>query len=450
MSIPSCETRCCSTAPSLRVLSLFWARWEPMATAMKKKGSQQSSPATVTKKAALVTVKKQAAKKTAPPQPQAVGVPRQVRQRKTKFAPLGRMPDGQARRRGSTVFGMKPHPLERMPKTGRVMAGPPGVGLSDCSLVYARALVNPFGEFEELPCIPSSPPAETQRWRSLTRGSFQTGSAGTGFVTYQPQNPVNNANSVNSTTSAYAGSGAYTFGVGGVTASNRATLPYAVTDFSGAGDFLEARLVASAIRIKSYTNALDVGGLMYGTRLPSGETLQGRTIANLLQNPLTVIEAVTLDHQDEWRYLIWCPGDAGDLGFFDSNVNYAIGAGGEFDSFQLGFMVQASDPAKPQLFEWEIMEFWEFSGSNSARSMPEVTRSHADPVGLARVLEGACTLPTTLTIEEAADTMAANVVEEMAHSDSAAKTVEDLLGGVGKTITSTMKMAESLAAFLAL
>jgi hypothetical protein len=265
---------------------------------------------------------------------------------------------------------------------------------------------------------------------------------------YKPLNPANNVNSVITTTSNWSGA-AYTrtlvpgppVQVGG---SLRIALPYPSADFATDGNFLQARLVSSTIRIRNYTNALKIGGLVYATRLATGESLDLFTTAQLAQSPLTVVKGQMVDGQSDWMTMAWMPGDADDIQFPFANANYGDGAGGDSDKYSMGFFAISSDTTVNMVFEVEIMEFWEFTGQYSAQSIPETTLSPDDPVGLARVLTSACSLPNTLSADEIAADMSAGIVESMAHSDTVAKTVEDLLGLAGMAIGPITKLAEAL------
>lgn len=345
------------------------------------------------------------------------------------------------------VIGQRAEEQARMPKrSGRVTEGPPGAGLSKCAMLFAKAQSNPFGSFDELPCIPSSPPVETQKWRSLSRGSFTTNTAGIGFVLVAPLIACNNVASI--WTDKVAGA-APTFSKAGVDANAgmKTTLPYPNADFSSADNFLTARLVGCGLRIKSTTQAMNVGGLAMGCRLPPGEDLTQYTFDQLLQQPQTVVCPQTLDGQGEWLQLVWHPGDYSDISFSDSAVDYSVGAIDQ-RAATMGFLVQAPSVAVQQSYEYELMHFWEFSGAYSAQALPEVTTSDDDPIGLARVLGASQVTPNSLTIKETVTDMANGVVDAMAHSDSAAKTVEDIMGVLGIDGNVVGKLVTGLASFL--
>lgn len=345
------------------------------------------------------------------------------------------------------VVGQRAEEQARMPKrSGKVSEGPPGAGLSKCAMLYAKAQSNPFGAFDELPCIPSSPPVETQKWRALSRGSFTTNSAGVGWVMVAPLIACNDQIAI----WASKGGGTAT-GFSKAAIDNnygfKSTLPYPNADFSSPDNFLTARLVGCGLRIKSVTQAMNVGGLAMGCRLPPGEDLSQYSFNQILQQPQTVVCPQTLDGQGEWLQLIWHPGDYSDISFSDSAVDYSVGAIDQ-RAATMGFLVQAPAILVPQTYEYELMSFWEFSGAYSAQALPELTTSEDDPIGLSRVLGASQVTPNSLTVKETVTDMANGVVDAMAHSDSVAKTVEDIMGVLGVDGNVVGKLVSGLATFL--
>jgi hypothetical protein len=276
---------------------------------------------------------------------------------------------------------------------------------------------------------------ETQRWRALSRGTFGTSNTGSllGFVMIQPQNPANDVSSIvyTSVGSTFAGATFARSGVGTAT-QLRSALGHAVADFSAAGNFLSARLVGLSLRVRNYTPALNVGGLLLACRLNNGESLENYSLTSLQQSPLCKLQPITLDG-DEWKTIVWAPSISDDITFPGSPVNYTINAGGHFDAFSMGFLVQAVTNFT-QVYEFELIEFWEYTGARSGVQLPEVIESHADSVGLDRALQGIAGVPDSLSLEDTVRQSATDIVESIAHSDSTSKTFEDLAGLAGMVL----------------
>lgn len=313
--------------------------------------------------------------------------------------------------------------------------GPRGVGLSPCAMNYAKALANPFGEFSELPCVPGEPPVPTYRYKAMSRGTFTTGTLGYGFVAYAPQCAPNDVTTVFTTTINFAGNAIDVSGVG-IGAAYRSTLPFTAGQLAtGIG----RRLVGSAIRVRNISQALNVGGILYGTQIDVNEDHSTFNAATIPADPRTAIVGQSLN-QEDWSVMVWRPVDMGDLDFQGEDT--AI-VGSQPRVF---FFAVAPSPATSQTYEYELVEFWEFNG----KGVPEYTVSHSDPVGLSRVLDGIQMRPITLSQKDWINHTASSVVDSIAHSDSVAKTVEDLLGLAGLNGGVVGGLVKGLTAFLAL
>lgn len=321
---------------------------------------------------------------------------------------------------------------------------PRGTGLSDCAGLYAKAVFNPFGEFFEPPCIPDTPAVATYRYRTVTRGSFATATVtGNGFIMVRPLWWANNVSGTDAgvyyTDGAFTGTTFARSGVG-VTAQARSTLPYALASQDG----VSGRLVGLGLRIRSTAAPLNVNGTVFAAQVPADQSLTGWTIAALTataySKPLTTKMAL-----DGWRYIMWQPMSEENISFMPLPGETLTGWTYE----NMGFWVVGSGS---QSFVWEVVEHWEFVGRSAATgaAVPALMMSHADPVGLARVLQGVQEMPDDLSLEGWLRQATANIVDAVAHSDTVARTVEDLAqpaGGIGRAIGT---IASALFGFLGL
>lgn len=315
--------------------------------------------------------------------------------------------------------------------------GPRGVGLAPCALNYAKAVSNPFGEFADLPCVPGDPPLPTYRFRATTRGTFSTSTSNSnGFVAVAPKCGFNDIATVFSTTSSFGGTAIATSGTG-VTASFRSTLPFTNGFITANG--MSMRLVGMGLRVRNITQALYMGGILFGLQIDQNELSTTFTASSIPADPRTALVAQAMADQKSWSVMVWRPTDMGDLDFMGEDTGY-----GAADP-KLFFWCIAP-PGAPQTFEFELIEFWEFYG----RGVPEYTVSHADPVGLSRVLDGIQMRPITLDQKDWVNHTAQAVVDSIAHSDSVAKTVEDLLGLAGMGGGLVGGLVKGLTSFLLL
>lgn len=338
-------------------------------------------------------------------------------------------------------------PRQSAPRSARGLAnGPSGTALSECSSWYAKAIGNPFGTFDELPCIPVAPACQSQKWRSVTRGTFVTGTAGYGFVgvssSFWPNDVARGLYTSGATfAGGWAASGT------GVTAAARSANPYT----SVSSDGISGRLVGLGLRTRNITKALNVGGILAALQGSMDEFVSLLSAAQVFADARAILVPQVLSDQSEWSVLNYRPLDLDALGWIGQNGDRALQSNVGFD---MGFLAQAPSTAgaDAQTFEYEIIEFWEFMGQSVSTGVrvPTLTRSDADEVGLDRVLAASAATPNTLLQRDWTLAMAEGVVESVAHSDTVSKTVEDFLGLAGVALPMVSKMVSSLTSFLSL
>lgn len=319
-------------------------------------------------------------------------------------------------------------------------------GLSDCALLLAKGYANPFGKFEDLPCVPCTPPQASFRERVVTRSTATTSSstAATGSITIIPIVGGNNTQSIFYTNSSYVGAGSPFPKTGTGVASSTRTLKFAQSSF----DDVQGRLVALGLRVRNITKLANVEGVLRGLVLESDDDISTHTEALIAIDPRLTLAPQSFASPDAegWYTLIWRPMDQSDLDYHGGSEDFA------FPTVpSMGFSWTQS-AGNPQTYQWEVVEFWEYIGESVANSVAPggLTDSHSDPVGLSRVLEGIQTNPLTLAAEDWQKHSAQSIVDAIAHSDSVAKTVEALAGVAGLGDSPIVKLAGSLLGFFAL
>jgi len=296
--------------------------------------------------------------------------------------------------------------------------------------------------------VPDSPPVPSQRVRTVARGTFLTGTVGSGFISWCPRNPTNDVGSIRYSSGAgYAGDNFGTSLTAGVTTTTKTNLPYVNNDFKADGDFLQARLVGSGMRIRNITPDLYASGIVYGCRVAPENALEEYTSDEVKQNPVAVVADSKSFGPTDWKTLVSVPYVSEDYSLNEGPVDWANDTLGRLN---LGFLVSGCDTSHSNTFEWELVEFWEFVGSNSSQNLPGVVLSYSDPVGLARVLDGIQVTSLDLSQKRLANQVASTIIGNMAHSDSAAKTVEDILGLAGMALPVVASLTKTLGAFLLL
>jgi len=324
-------------------------------------------------------------------------------------------------------------------------AMPRSAGLADCSLGFAKAITNPFGSFDELPCVPATPPVESYKFRTYRRGTFTTGSAGWGYVAVAPFVPSSDTNKIFSTgagfTLAKTSNFALSTATAGVVVQGDTSLPFTSAAFTGG---IQARLVGCGLRVRNISQAMNVGGILAVVQLADDNNVSSFNGNGLETFADTLMIPQVLQDQNAWTCLMWRPLENSSLDWLPDTSLAAT------QNATMVISATAPQAATTQTFEWEMVSFWEFAGQSSSQNLPATTRSDADSVGLDRVLTASQRLPMTGLAEDWAAQMAHGVVDAMAHSDSAAKTVEDLVGGGGLSLGKIAGLVGELASFLLL
>lgn len=150
--------------------------------------------------------------------------------------------------------------------------------LTECAAKYLLACTDPWNPRALGACVPSMPPLKSQKQRRYVRLTVTIGTAGTGFVTLDP-NLSNNAQCVTYTTGSYA-SGVIpaTLDTGVSTASVNSG-GYALNQFGNAVGTVRGRIVSAAMSIQDISPVFDRGGMIYGLCQPEHESITAYTPA---------------------------------------------------------------------------------------------------------------------------------------------------------------------------
>jgi hypothetical protein len=258
--------------------------------------------------------------------------------------------------------------------SGSAELDPPGTGnLSLAVHEYASSLANPFASGPSCG-IPDLPALMTRKSKVFTRGTFQTssnaGAQGCGFIVTSPCAAV--AGDANS-----------------VTINNPATFSAPVIDLINAAQFVALtsnsdyvtadigqanivyRVVSHGIRIRNISPMVNRGGIIVGLHEPSHTCLEGFTIPTLDG----YLEAGRMSDTQEWTTLTYRPIETSDFNY--RPILPPVPAAGAYDTYYMGFIVQAPSPALIQTYEFEVFTNLETQGRLAVGKTP----SHADPVG---------------------------------------------------------------------
>lgn len=179
----------------------------------------------------------------------------------------------------------------------------------ECGVLFAKAQQDPFffiSPNSKLPCVPSGPKTSTQRVAAYTRGYFNTGSNGVGWITFSPYKIQSDA----ATTTYDLGAPIrFTNGTqpmahfsipGGSTGVSTAGFPSGITYTQNP----TMRVVAAGLRVECLEKPLYIGGQMMFHQLPNiTDSWEGRLVNDLLSFPEATIKRVSSGvSQFAWRF----------------------------------------------------------------------------------------------------------------------------------------------------
>lgn len=285
--------------------------------------------------------------------------------------------------------------------------------LTPCAKDYFLALNAPFSH-RTIACVPDLHAIPSKKVRIKTRGNFTSGSAGNGFIM------VNSWANANDTAAVYYSGSTYapaefpaTLPPAGTTTIVQPKVPYTALSFANAGadPGVQARTVASALRIRYTGPALYKSGQIFALRQPDNQSLVNRTFSEVL----SYSTCKTYRNKGEWITVMWRPTAPTDYEFSE----FANGPGGlavtptAYPKYEMGFGIagttgSAGTPG-PASFEFEHIRYVEYIGN-----IDNISRTHVDVVGMSHVRNA---------MEDKSSTDNSH-----SHFASAVKRVEDSIG----------------------
>lgn len=291
--------------------------------------------------------------------------------------------------------------------------------LSDPSLRWVAALYDPRTCAEE-PAVPHSTNL-SQKIKVFSRGSFQTGTTGYGFIAAAPFLAVaNNSSPITATSAASIVTASSTLGTTATVTNSNTNSPHAIAAFGATTGLLNYKLVGAALYVKYAGTELNRGGDMVLVEEPNHNTL----FTYSYNTALGLDYAKRVSVSNDWAHVCYTPNSDAECEF---NINLAAAP---YISPFLGMMVNSAGVVGAP-FDFEFYGWYELVGSPARGA----TIGFADPIGYYGV-SGAANqfqqLDSTLGIDG------------FLHAIS---TQLDNMSGVGRNATHKQNFA-GLAAFL--
>jgi hypothetical protein len=240
--------------------------------------------------------------------------------------------------------------------------------LSKCSKLYVHALLDPWS-LDQPPCVPDNITLPSYKFCARYRGTVVVGTSGVGFVGVDPYLFCSSTNSVLYTDSTYPFPG-ITFGAAGINAV-ASDSPYAIDLFNPASNNnFSARIVGFGMRMRYTGSEMSRSGQVVSYRQPENHSYpEPYPVSFYLGNR----EAVTVPADRQWHSCLWRPALPRDLAYYDDFP--------EFSTAEYSQFIAISGGTPGTSFEVDLLGWYELIGN----TLPSLTRSHADPVGMSVV-----------------------------------------------------------------
>lgn len=273
---------------------------------------------------------------------------------------------------------------EYMTGAGIIKRAPPSLALkvSDCAMRYMATMVNPFNA-EPGACVPCDLfPLPSQKIRSFTRGSFQLGTTGFGFISCTPV-AANDADCAQFTTSTSVGGSGTAFSSFTLPGTTRmTTLPYNGAQLTGVGT-VQARVVSIGIRVRYAGPETSRGGTVacYEDQ-DHTPTLSTLTYLSMLQAPSCKIYRPSGDGDWDGTVCSSGPVQPQELEFISLAYPNASSTNQNVASSYLHVAISGSPADR---YDFEIFQHVEYIGTVVIAKTP----SHADTDQYGKIVQSA-------------------------------------------------------------
>lgn len=304
--------------------------------------------------------------------------------------------------------------IEKMTQPNRAVAR-----LSDPALRWTSALYDPRTCAEE-PAVPHGT-ALSQKVKVFSRGSFNTGTTGYGFVAVSPFTACgSNTNPITTSTSSSVMTASSTLGSVATVANANTNSPYASGNIGTGASTLQYKLVGAALYVKYAGTELNRGGDMILFEENNHNTAFSYSYTSMLGQDFAKRVPVS---GDKWEWVCYTPNSDTECEF-GSNVN----SGFWINPF-LAIAVNSAGASQP--FDFEYFAWYEFTGQLARGA----TSGYSDTIGYNAVV-GAANQFQQLDSVLGIDGLLHNVNNQM-----------DNFSGVARNATHQQNFA-GLAAFL--
>jgi len=248
-------------------------------------------------------------------------------------------------------------------------------GLMSCTRKYAASLIDPSGDASRGACVPFGFPMPSQKARAWVRGTFSTGTTGTGFIAFTPT-IANDQTAVAYTQTTSVGNAnnalsAFT----NLDSVSQGKLPYSTAQLA-ASNSVEGRFVSGGLKIRYIGPQDTCGGFSLALEDPDHVSLFNQAGNELLQFEAANMKQITTS--GDWHLINWsgpvkqAESEYVTTPIYSTSYPMVIYIDGTFQSNAGGQAVSG-----PATFEYEAWTNVEYVGRDTTGK----TDNEADPQG---------------------------------------------------------------------
>jgi hypothetical protein len=237
--------------------------------------------------------------------------------------------------------------------------------LSSCSRMYLRALTNPFGVFDHLPCIPDVICIPSNKYSAKCRGTLTVGSGQVGWISVDPfMGAINDKPAVYHTNGPYALTN-FNPGAPG-TSSDSSDSPYTYADLA---PNCQVRTVGCGVKVRFQGSEFQRGGNVILYRQPyNAAIVSGVTDTDLLKDRTSSQTPATR----KWECVCFRPTSFNELQYSELPGATTNGS----------LLIYISGATPGQSWSFEVIWYFELIGNRA-----EKTASHSDPNGMSAITQ---------------------------------------------------------------
>jgi len=264
------------------------------------------------------------------------------------------------------------------------------VRISQCADIYMQAIADPFRDTCRNACIPDSITLPSAKYTFSSRGIFNCGTLGFGFVGVNPWSLVKIGGNTNatgtsfpvvSTTSLYATASAPAF-VTAATANVSFAASTSVIPQVALQQGANFRLVGCGLRVRYIGPELTRAGRVVLFR-PRDNTPYG--VSYSISSVLEDIFYHTSPMTREWKAISYLPSRTEDISY-GSYIDPTVIPPSGIPNTDYRILWAFIDGAQPSsALEFEVIAHFEVVGRLAGQTL-QVTRSHSDPVGFGAIM----------------------------------------------------------------